>query len=96
MNNIQENTCLKNEKKRKEEKSKSNEISLIFRNQLSNDTILRFSNSNLSLLKISDITEQLLSKLNKSKTDSFVRLFFKGRPLKEDEKMKDLCKQIIK
>jgi hypothetical protein len=96
MNNIQENSCLKNEKKKKETKTKDDEISLIFRNQLSNDTTLKFKKSSLSLLKISDITERLLSQLNKSKTDSYIRLFFKGRPLKESEKMKDLCKKIIK
>ena len=76
--------------------SKNNEIILIFRNQLSSDTILKINKSNISSLKISDITNLLLSKLNKSPLEFYIRLFFKGRPLKQEEKIKDLGKQIIK
>ncbi len=96
MNNNQENSYLIKENRKKDNKSNNDEITLIFRNQLSNDTLLKFNQSKISTLKISDITEKLLSTLNKSKSDSYVRLFFKGRPLKEEEKIKDLCKQIIK
>jgi len=95
MNNNQENSYLIKENRKKDNKSNNDEITLIFRNQLSNDTLLKFNQSKISTLKISDITEKLLSTLNKSKSDSYVRLFFKGRPLKEEEKIKDLCKQII-
>ena len=96
MKNNQENSYLIKENRKKDNKSNNDEITLIFRNQLSNDTLLKFNQSKISTLKISDITEKLLSTLNKSKSDSYVRLFFKGRPLKEEEKIKDLCKQIIK
>ena len=73
----------------------NNEITLIFRNQLSSDTILKFNKSKLPTLKISDIVELLFSKLNISKSESNIRLFFKGRPLKQEEHIRDLCKQII-
>ena len=96
MNNNQENSYLIKENRKKDYKSNNDEITLIFRNQLSSDTLLKFNQSKISTLKISDITEKLLSTLNKSKSDSYVRLFFKGRPLKEEEKIKDLCKKIIK
>ena len=74
----------------------NNEINLVFRNQLSSDTILQINKSKISSLKISDIIDLLLSKLNKFKSEYNLRLFFKGRPLNPEEKMKDLGKKIIK
>ena len=75
--------------------SNNNEITLIFRNQLSADTMISLNKTKLSSFKISDITDILLSKLNKSKEESYIRFFFKGRPLKQEEKIKDLCNKII-
>ena len=75
--------------------SNNNEITLIFRNQLSADTMITLNKTKLSSFKISDITDILLSQLNKSKEESYLRFFFKGRPLKQEEKIKDLCNKII-
>ena len=44
---------------------------------------------------MSNLSEELLSKLGKSKTESYIRFFFKGRPLKYEENIKDLGKVII-
>ena len=68
--------------------NKSEEITLVFRNQSSKDTTL---NINLSKFhNISNLSDELLSKLGKSKLESYIRFFFKGRPLKNEEKIKDL------
>jgi hypothetical protein len=91
MKNNEQDKLLKTQKK-----SNNNEISLVFRNQSSSDTILQINKSNLSTYKISDIIDLLLLKLNKAKSEFYIRFFFKGRPLKKEEKLKDLCKQIIK
>jgi len=49
-------------------------------------------NINLSKIhNISNLSEELLSKLGKTKLESNVRFFFKGRPLKNEEKIKDLA-----
>ena len=104
MNKNQENACLINANlesnkiqfnNSNNDISNENELVLIFRNQLSSDTILKLNKSKLNSLKISDIIELLYSKLNESKSDSHIRLFFKGRPLKSEEIIKDLCKQIF-
>ena len=72
----------------------SEEITLIFRNQLSKDTTL---NINIQkVLNVSNLSDELLNKLGKSKTQSFIRFFFKGRPLKNEEKIKDLGNNKIK
>ena len=57
--------------------------------------MIALNKKNTSSFKISDITDILLSKLNKSKEESYIRFFFKGRPLKQEEKIKDLCNKII-
>ena len=92
-----ENESLETEKMKLNKTSKdisnSEEISLIFRNQLSSDTLIKLSKTKLSSFNISDIVDILFLKLNKSKQDSYIRLFFKGRPLNQEEKMKDLCKK---
>ena len=93
MKNIQEDTRLVDDiselNESKTTASNNNEeITLIFRNQSSKDTTL---NINLSKIdKISNLSEELLSKLGKSKIESYIRFFFKGRPLKNEEKLKDL------
>ena len=69
------------------------EISLIFRNPSSKDTSLNIDLSKTK--KVSNLSEELLSKLGKSKTESYIRFFFKGRPLKYEENIKDLGKVII-
>jgi hypothetical protein len=71
-------------------KKDSNIISLIFRNQLSNDITLLIDKS--KIITISDIIDILLSKLNVSQSDNIIRLFFKGRPLKTEEKINDISK----
>ena len=93
MKNIQEDSRLVDEFSELNE-SKTNisenneEITLIFRNPTSKDTTL---NINLSKIKnISNLSDELLSKLGKSKIGSYIRFFFKGRPLKNEEKIKDL------
>ena len=93
MKNIQEDSRLVDEFSELNE-SKTNisenneEITLIFRNPTSKDTTV-----NIDLLKIkniSNLSEELLNKLGKSKNDSYIRFFFKGRPLKNEEKLKNL------
>ena len=69
------------------------EISLIFRNPSSKDTSLNIDLSKTQ--KVSNLSEELLSKLGVSKTESNIRFFFKGRPLKNEENIKDLGKVII-
>ena len=69
------------------------EISLIFRNPSSKDTSLNIDLSKVQ--KVSNLSEELLSKLGVSKTESNIRFFFKGRPLKNEENIKDLGKVII-
>ena len=97
MKNKQENfySINSNSEADKLKESNNNEITLIFRNQLSADTMINLNKTKLSSFKISDITDILLSKLNKSKEESYIRFFFKGRPLKQEEKIKDLCNKII-
>lgn len=97
MKNKQENfySINSNSEADKLKESNKNEITLIFRNQLSTDTMITLNKTQLSSFKISDITDILLSKLNKSKEESYIRFFFKGRPLKQEEKIKDLCNKII-
>ena len=93
MKNIQEDTRLVDDISELNESkttisNNNEEITLIVRNQSSKDTTL---NINLSKIdKISNLSEELLSKLGKSKIESYIRFFFKGRPLKNEEKLKDL------
>ena len=68
------------------------EISLIFRNPSSKDTSLNIDLSKTQ--KVSNLCEELLSKLGVSKTESNIRFFFKGRPLKNEENIKNLGKVI--
>ena len=70
------------------------DITVIFRNQSSKDTTLNIDLT--KILSVSNLCDELLLKLGKSKIESNIRLFFKGRPLKNEEKIKDLGKQIIK
>ena len=99
MSNNQENSYLIKdniEHNKVKESSNIKDITIICRNQLSVDTNIKLNSSKISTLKVSDISDKLLLKLNKSKSDSYIRFFFKGRPLKQEEKIKDLCNQIIK
>ena len=68
----------------------SNELILIFRNQLSNDISLSIDQTKITT--IGDIINLLLEKLKVSKSESIIKLFFKGRPLKDDEKINDISK----
>ena len=63
----------------------SNEIYLIFRNQLSKDTILLIDKTKIKTA--GEIINILLTKLKISKEDKYIRLFFKGRPLKPEEEI---------
>lgn len=65
-----------------------NILNLIFRNQLSNDISLSIDKSKITTIE--DITNLLLEKLKVSKSESIIRLFFKGRPLKNIERINDI------
>ena len=71
-------------------KINSNILNLIFRNQLSNDICLSIDKT--KIITIGDIINLLLEKLKVSKSESVIRLFFKGRPLKNEEKIIDISK----
>jgi hypothetical protein len=71
-------------------KINSNELILIFRNQLSNDISLSIDKAKITT--IGDIINLLLEKLKVSKSESIIKLFFKGRPLKDDERINDISK----
>lgn len=68
----------------------ANEIYLIFRNQLSKDTILLIDKNKIKT--VGDIINLLLEKLKISSEDKYIRLFFKGRPLHNDEFIEKLSK----
>ena len=65
-------------------------VELVFRNQMSEDTILNFSKG--ISLHISDIKKTLLKKLNLDENNNDIKLFFKGRPLKNEENLDSLSK----
>jgi len=67
-----------------------NDIILIFRNQLSNDIILMIDKS--KIITINDVIDLLLKRLKVSKSESIIRLFFKGRPLQKDEKIENISR----
>ena len=69
--------------------NKPNELNLIFRNQLSEDTHLTLD---LNISKsIFDIKKILYEKLDiKEASNKILKLFFKGRPLRDDEQIKFL------
>ena len=69
--------------------NKSNELNLIFRNQLSEDTHITLD---LNISKsIFDIKKILYEKLDiKETSNEIIKLFFKGRPLRDDEQLKFL------
>ena len=99
MKNIQENTRLVDDNSELNDSkinisNISEEITLIFRNQLSKDTTLNINIQKVN--NISNLSDELLNKLGKSKTQSYIRFFFKGRPLKNEEKIKDLGNNKIK
>lgn len=84
----QNNTEMNNTYLPLESKIEQNNLILIFRNQLSNDITISIDKS--TIITISDLINLLLSKLKASKTESLIRLFFKGRPLKKEEKIEDI------
>ena len=86
----QNNTELNNISLPLNTKNNSNILTLIFRNQLSNDLTLFIDIT--KIITISDIINLLLLNLKISKSESVIRLFFKGRPLKNDEKIVDISK----
>ncbi len=67
-----------------------NDIVLIFRNQLSNDISLIIDKS--KIITINDVIDVLLKRLKVSKSESIIRLFFKGRPLQNDEKIENISR----
>ena len=67
-----------------------NKIILIFRNQLSNDITLMIDKS--KVITINDVIDLLLKRLKVSKSESIIRLFFKGRPLQKDEKIENISR----
>ena len=67
-----------------------NEIYLIFRNQLSKDNILLIDKTKIKT--IGDIINILFQKLQISPEDKYIRLFFKGRPLNQEESIENIRK----
>ena len=65
-------------------------INLIFRNQLSVDIKLEINKSKTKT--ITDIIDLLFSEINQQKSKKSIRLFFRGKPLKNEEKIKNLRK----
>lgn len=65
-------------------------INLIFRNQLSDDITLEINKSKIKT--ISDIIDLLFTEIKQQKSAKHIRLFFRGRPLKTEEKIKNLRK----
>ena len=84
----QNNTEMNNTYIPLESKIDQNILTLIFRNQLSNDITISIDKS--KIITISDLINILLSKLKVSKTETLIRFFFKGRPLKKEEKIEDI------
>ena len=68
----------------------ADEIHLIFRNQFSKDTILLIDKTKIKT--IGDMINLLLQKLNISSEDKYIRLFFKGRPLYNEEIIESIRK----
>ena len=67
-----------------------NYVELVFRNQMSEDTKINFSKG--LALNVSDIKKTLLKKLNLDENNNDIKLFFKGRPLKNEENLDSLSK----
>ena len=65
-------------------------INLIFRNQLSVDIKLEINKSKTKT--ITDIIDLLFSEIDQQKSKKSIRLFFRGKPLKNEEKIKNLRK----
>ena len=65
-------------------------VELVFRNQMSEDTILTFSKG--ISLNISEIKKALLKTLKLDENNTDIKLFFKGRPLKNEENLDSLSK----
>ena len=98
---IQQNSLLTKDKnisyyenslKQKTENKNQNKMTIIFRNQLSDDIFIEINTSKIKT--ISDLTNLLLLKLKKKKSTK-IRLFFKGRPLKSEEELNTLRKKIL-
>ena len=74
-------------------KNNPNEINLIFRNQLSKDTILLINKSKIKT--INDLINLLFEELKISPEDKYIRLFFKGRPLRVEENLVDISNYLF-
>ena len=70
-----------------------NEFYLIFRNQLSKDTILLINKTKIKT--INDLINLLFSELKISPEDKYIRLFFKGRPLRPEENLVDISNYLF-
>ena len=67
-----------------------NYVELVFRNQMSEDTKINFSKG--LELNVSDIKKTLLKTLKLDENNNDIKLFFKGRPLKNEENLDSLSK----
>ena len=74
-------------------KNNPNEINLIFRNQLSKDTILLINKSKIKT--INELINLLFEELKISPEDKYIRLFFKGRPLRVEENLVDISNYLF-
>ena len=72
---------------------KPNKLYLIFRNQISKDTILLINKTKIKT--IGDLINLLLEELKISPEDKYIRLFFKGRPLKTEENLEDISNYLF-
>ena len=70
-----------------------NKFYLIFRNQLSKDTILLINKTKIKT--INDLINLLFSELKISPEDKYIRLFFKGRPLRPEENLVDISNYLF-
>ena len=86
--NVAETLEVKNKDKELNIQKNRNEIYLIFRNQISKDTIILIDKTKIKTVE--DIINILLKELKISKEDKCIRLFFKGRPLSIQENINDI------
>lgn len=64
-----------------------NNLNIIFRNQKSEDILISYDKQKLTSISI--LKKELLNKIKTDKEDN-IRLFFKGRPLKDETEIASL------
>lgn len=74
----------------KNQNDNNDNIELIFRNQMSEDTKINFPKGNS--FHVSDIKVKLLKTLKLDEKNNDIKLFFNGRPLKNEEYIESISK----